>query len=175
MAAAGIDGHDAPHGRHDRHGRVGTKLPPERPQMFVQSSMDHARLQPDTVGVGLEDAPHVAGEVDNDARSERFTGQSGAGSAGMDRQLVFRRVAHHRHHVGERPRPDHGHRADLEDAGVAGVELQEDVVATDVSLHQPAQVVFNSLAFLIHGNWENRTPVFIRSIGPNRRRAFDRG
>ena len=119
-----------------------------------------------------QNAPHIAGEVDDDPRPQRFAGQPGPGSAWMDRQLVLGRVADHRHHVGERTRPDHGHRTDLEDAGVAGVELQEDVVATDVSLHQPAQVVFNPLAFLIHGNWDNSTAVLIRAIGPQRTPAL---
>ena len=54
------------------------------------------------------------------------------------------------HDVGQRARANDGQRLDLVDAGVAGVELQEDVVAADVALDESAQVVLDSFPFLIH-------------------------
>ncbi len=118
--------------------------------MLVQPGMHDAGLNADTVAARILDPPHVARKIDHQSASQRLAGQAGAGAAGMDRQFVFAGVAHHRHHVGQRTRPHHRQRTDLENAGVAGVELREDVVAMHVPFDQPSQVVFDPLAFLIH-------------------------
>jgi hypothetical protein len=51
----------------------------------------------------------------------------------MDGDLVFRRVLDRGGDVGGRAGEDHAERPDLIEAGVAGVKLQEDVIAADVA------------------------------------------
>ena len=74
----------------------------------------------------------------------------GSGAAGVERQFLFGGVLQARRHVGGRTRPDHGQRLDLIDAGVAGIELEEQIVATHVAAHQSAKIVLDAFSDLVH-------------------------
>ena len=81
----------------------------------------------------------------------------------MDRQVILGRVANDRDHVVDRSRPHDAQRPQLVDAGVARVELRENVIAADVALHESAQVFFNSLLVWVHSSRK-------RNFGLTRRR-----
>ena len=73
----------------------------------------------------------------------------------MNRDLSFRGVLQAGHDIGRISRANYAERPDLVQAGVAGVKLNEYVVATDIARHEPAQIVLNSPPLLIHA-WERR-------------------
>ena len=122
---------------------------PCRPQLGVEPLVDHARLHADRFCVDADHAAKMGGEIDHQPRPERFAGHARAGAAGVDGDVFFGGVLHAGRHVGRRARPDHRQRLDLVDAGVAGEELQEDVVAANLAGDQPAQIVLDAFALLV--------------------------
>ena len=119
-------------------------------QMRIQHRMDHAGLQTNRLGIGAENPPHVAREIDHDAAAQRFAGQARASAAWLNWQLFLRRVFHDGRNVGGGSGPNHGLGFQFVDAGVAGVKLQEDVVAANIAGDQSAQVFLNALPLGIH-------------------------
>ncbi len=117
--------------------------------MLVEPLVDNPRLDADLLVAGGDHAAEMAGEVEDQALSQRFSGQSRTGTAGVERDLLLRRVLNAGHDVGRRARPDHAQRSDLVNAGVAGEQLQEHVVATDLSVDEAPQVVLDAFALLI--------------------------
>ena len=113
--------------------------------------MHDAGLDADRFGIGAHDAAHRFGEIENQTGAQRFAGQAGACAARMDGNSLFGGVADDGGDVGGIARPHHAQRLDLIDAGVAGVQLNEQIVAPHVAGDESAQVVLNSLAFGIHG------------------------
>lgn len=150
MAAAGVDRDHAAHRGHAAHGRVGTEMASHRPQEFVEVSVHDPRLDAHAIALHVEHAAHVAREVEHQPGAERFARKPGARAAREHRQVVFGGVLDAGHDVGQRARPDHGQGPDFVDAGVAGVELQEDVVAADVAFDESAQIVLDSFPVLVH-------------------------
>ena len=120
-------------------------------EVAIERGEHDARLHADAVALVGHDAAEVAREIDDQPAAERLAGQAGAGAAGVDRQMILGRVADRGDHVVDRPRPHDAQRPQLVDAGVAGVELREEVVAADVALQQAAQVFFDSLLVWVHG------------------------
>ena len=150
ITARGIDGNHAADGRDSAVGRIGPEHSVLALQMGIQYRMDHTGLQTNRFGVGAENPPHVAGEIDHDAAAKRFASQARAGTARLNRQFLFRRVFHDRRNIGRRSGPNHGLRFQFVDAGVAGVKLQEDVVAANIASDQSAKVFLNALPLGIH-------------------------
>jgi hypothetical protein len=99
MAAAGVDGDDAAHGRHAAHGRVGAEEAAGSGQEAVQCGQHHAGLHSHSIVFDRENAAKVAGKVDYQTAAQRFAGQAGAGAAGVDWQLVLGRISHGGQHI----------------------------------------------------------------------------
>ena len=70
----------------------------------------------------------------------------------MNRDLILGSVLYTGDHILSAAGPDDAQRFDLEDARVAGIHLQEDVIAMDISFDDAAQVSLNAIAFLIHAD-----------------------
>ena len=62
----------------------------------------------------------------------------------MDRDAIFVGVTQTSGDIGRAAWADHAQRLDLIQTGVAGIELQKDVVAAHFAGHQPAEVFLNS-------------------------------
>src|SRR5437868_3800440 len=105
MAAAPIDRDHAAHRGHTAHRGVGTEMPAARSQILIELSVDQPRLDAHCFAVVVKDAAHEAGEIEDQAAAQRFTGQACAGSASMDRQPVFGGVLYASDHILERLRP----------------------------------------------------------------------
>ena len=150
VAARGIDGNHAADGRDSAVGRIGPEHAALALQMGVEYRMDHTRLQTNRLGVGAENPPHVAREIDHDAATQRFASQTRAGAARLNRQLFLRRVFHDRRNIGGGSRSHHGLRFQFVDTGIAGVKLQEDVVAANIAGDHSAKVFLNALPLGIH-------------------------
>ena len=98
-----------------------------------------------------QNAAEIAVEIEDQPATKGFAGQARAGAAGVNRQVVFRRIAHGGDNVVHRARTNHAQRLQLINARVAGVELCRHVVAKHVALQQATQVFFDSLLVGIHG------------------------
>ena len=96
--------------------------------------MHYASLHPHALAVVGDNPAEISREIDHQATAKRFAGETRAGTAGLNRQMVFRGVANRGDHVVDRPRTHNTERSQLVDACVAGVQLREYVVATHVAL-----------------------------------------
>ena len=68
----------------------GPKSRPCRLQLLVEPPVDHARLHADPVLVDADHPPQMGGEIDDQARPQRFARHAGARAAGVDRQCASR-------------------------------------------------------------------------------------
>ena len=148
-ATAGVAGDHAADRGDGAGGRVGAEAASPRPQLGGQPLVRHSRLHPDRFPVDADDAAEEPGEVDHQSRAERFAGRAAAGSAGVNGDALLGGVLQAGRRVGRPPRPHHGQRLDLVNAGVGRVKLQRDFVATNLARDQSAQVVLDSLTLLM--------------------------
>ena len=148
-AAAGVAGDHAADGGDGAGGRIGAEAASPQPQLGGQPLVRHSRLHPDRLPLNADDAAEEPGEVDHQSRAERLAGCAAAGSAGVDGDALLGGVLEAGCRVGCPPRPHHGQRLDLVHAGVGRVELQRNLVATDLARDQSAQVVLDSLSLLM--------------------------
>ena len=54
-----------------------------RPQLGVEPLVDQPRLHPDRLGLDADHAPQELGEIEHQARPQRFAGHAAAGAAGV--------------------------------------------------------------------------------------------
>ena len=151
VASGTIQGKHAADRRDAPGRRIGAKQPPVCRELPIQLAVYDARLNANTILVHADDSSHGVGEIQDEARTERFAGQARSGSARVERDLVLGRVLHARHDIRYAARPDHAQRLDLVDARVAGVHLEKDVVAAHFAVQTPSQIGLDPLSFLIHG------------------------
>ncbi len=85
VAAAGIDRDHAAHRGDAGHGRVGPEVPAAGAEQIVEMRVHDSRLDADRVAVVVDQPPHVAREVEDQAGAQRFAGQARARAARKDR------------------------------------------------------------------------------------------
>ena len=153
VTSRGIQCDDAAHRRDGAVRGIGPEQAPEVVQMLIQQRMNDARLNADRFRLGADDAPHVAGEIDDQSAAQRFAGQPAAGAAGMYRQPILGGVFYDSSDVGRIAWPHHRQRRQLINAGIAGEKLEKNFVAPHIAGDQTAQIVLNALAFWIHDGW----------------------
>ena len=117
--------------------------------MGVEPFVDCTRLHANRLGVDAEHAAKMPGEVQHQPRSERPAGRTRSGPSGVYRDLFFGGVLERSRHVGGGSGANHTQRLDLVDAPVAGVQLQEDVVAANLAGHQTPKIGLNPFALLV--------------------------
>ena len=118
--------------------------------MPIQLRVDDPRLDAYRPFVGGYDTPHAVGEIDDEAPTERFSGQTCAGTSGMDRNLILAGVLKAGRHVRRRTGTNNTQRPDLIDARIARIELQKNLVAVDFPGYETPQVFLDPLMFLVH-------------------------
>ena len=91
----------------------------------------------------------MGGEIEYESWPEGLARDARAGAAGVNGNAFVGGVAQARRDVGGGTRPDDAERLDFVDAGVAGKELQKDIVTTDFAGNQPANVVLNPFTLWI--------------------------
>ena len=136
VAAGGIDGDHTAQRGHRPIGRIRPKTTTHRRQLLVQLAQDDTRLKSHRIVIHLQHAPHGMGEIDHQSRAQRFAGQTGAGSPRVQRKTVLGGVLDAGHDIGRVLGSHHSQRPDLEHTGIAGIGLQEDVVAPDFTFQQ---------------------------------------
>ena len=88
-------------------------------------------------------------EIHDQSRAQRFAGDSGAGAARDQGQLVLGGVADQGLHVLLVARHGHAERLHLEDAGVGAVQRPGEFVEVQLALEEPLEVVGEPAALLI--------------------------
>ncbi len=134
MAPRSIQSQHAPHRRHAAGRRVRAKDPAAVGQEAIELRQHHSRLDTHSLLVAGQNTSHGMGEIQNQARPQRFTRQSGSRSPRVQRDLVLHRVLHAGHNIGRVSRSHHPQRTDLINTGIRGIHLHKHVVATDVTV-----------------------------------------
>ncbi len=124
---------------------------PKRGELVVQDVEHHPRLHDHRLGRDRDDPAEVAAEVDDQPLAERLARHGGPRPSRVDGQAPLGRVPDQVHHVGLGPRRDHPERVDLVQAGVVRVRGPFERLEQQLALDDPAQVVVNAGATLVHG------------------------
>jgi hypothetical protein len=98
----------------------------------------------------VKDAAKVFREVENQAAAKRIASESRASAPRVNCNAAVACVADHGDDVFATSRPYDAERRDFKDARVAGVHLDEEVVAMHVAADQATQVFFNAKLFGVH-------------------------
>jgi hypothetical protein len=151
VAASPVQRQHASHGGHMRHRRIGAEEPTSRGEELIQLSMHDAGLHTDAVGLNVEYSAHEMREVNDQARPQRFAGESRSRAAGVNGNAVVGGIANRSDHVGRVSRTDHAERANFVKAGIRRVQLHMGVVAEDFPMQQAAKVSLNAFPFRVHG------------------------
>jgi len=117
-------------------GGVGRELQAVVGERGVQVAQADAglRTRSTLLGARLDDAVHVAREIEHDCLVDRLPGETRAAPAWQHRNPVVGAVLHHARHVGRRVREDDADRRHFVDAGVGRVELAGVLVEANLPL-----------------------------------------
>ena len=124
MRAGGVVGDDSAKGGAIGGGRFSAEQEAMRFEGGIERVAHEARFDAGGMflGVDVEDAPHVFGEIQDDGLADGLTGQAGAAAAREDGDIVTRRDFEGGLHVGGVARQYNADRFDLVVAGVGAVE-----------------------------------------------------
>ena len=96
----------------------------------------------------LDDAAKMPTHIDDDAVPQALAGDARAGPARHDRNALVRRVAHEGAHVFLIARRHDAERTHLEEARVRAVHRPRQIIEQNISLDEPAQVIFDATPLL---------------------------
>ena len=137
-------------GRHAARGRIGTKQQIVVVDRSIQVRLHHARLHANCATARWVNSSHISGEVNDQASSQRLSGQAAAAAARIHGQFVLVTIFQQLRHVASRTRPSYPQRLDLIDAGIAGIELRVKRIAMHVPFDEAPQVGLNVNLFWVH-------------------------
>jgi hypothetical protein len=146
----GIERHHAADGGDFDSRWIGTEYAAIFPQSIVKLRQHDARLNRRSVFAHRNDTAKVPRKVDDQAATQRIASKSRPGAARIQRNSAIGRVSDHCGDVVARPRPHHPQRWNLKDARIAGVHLDEQVVAIHVAGDLAAQVFSDTKLFGVH-------------------------
>ena len=120
-------------------------------QRPIQIGQWYARFDGCDRGIVVDfDSAHVTRKIDNDAWPQRFPRNATAGSARMQRKIVFASVLDGRDDIAHRSRANDSDGRDLKNAGVGRVHLYRHGVAQDIAAHDASQIILNPLPINFH-------------------------
>src|SRR5439155_17490456 len=145
----GVGGEHTPQRTGVAAGRVRREAAAELRQPGVDLPQRDARLRPQRSVGDFDDLAEMLAEIHDQSRAQRFAGDSGAGAARDQGQLVLGGVADQALHVLLVARHGHAERLHLEDAGVGAVQRPGEFVEVQLALEEPLEVVGEPAALLI--------------------------